>query len=71
MSFRTPKSSVSLENKIEDIFDENREACDCPIDYQVNYTVKEKYEKHHHNTPSAISDSIVMLWSDDNMYVRK
>ncbi len=20
--------------------DENREACDCPIDYQVNYTVK-------------------------------
>ncbi len=25
---------------IWDILDENREACDCPIDYQVNNTVK-------------------------------
>ncbi len=27
-------------NTIEDILDENREACDCPTDCQVNNTVK-------------------------------
>ncbi len=40
MSFQTRKSFVSLRNTIYDILDENREACDCPIDCQVNNTVK-------------------------------
>ncbi len=40
MSFQTRESFVRLRNTIEDILDENREACDCPIDCQVNYTVK-------------------------------
>ncbi len=39
MSFQSRKSFVCLQNTIEDILDENREACDCPIDCQVNYTV--------------------------------
>ncbi len=40
MYFQTRKSFVCLRNTIEDILDENREACDCPIDCQVNNTVK-------------------------------
>ncbi len=31
MSFQTRKSFVSLRNTIEDILDENQEACGCPI----------------------------------------
>ncbi len=47
MSFRTRESFVRLRNTIKDILDENREACDCPIDWQVNYTVKvQKSMKH-------------------------
>ncbi len=40
LSFQTLKSIIHLRNAIYDILDENREACDCPIDCQVNYTVK-------------------------------
>ncbi len=40
MSFQTCKSFLRLLNTIEDILDENREACDCPIDCQVNFTFK-------------------------------
>ncbi len=40
MSFQTRKSFVRLWNTISDILDENRESCDCPIDCQVNNTVK-------------------------------
>ncbi len=40
MSFQTRKSFVCLRNAIYDILDENREACDCPIDCKVNNTVK-------------------------------
>ncbi len=40
MSFQTRKSCVRLRNTIYDILDENRKACDCPIDCQVNNTVK-------------------------------
>ncbi len=40
MSFQTRKSFVCPRNTIEDILDANREACDCPIDCIVNYTVK-------------------------------
>ncbi len=40
MSFQTRKSFVRLRNTIEDILDENQEVCDCPIDCQVNSTVK-------------------------------
>ncbi len=40
MSFQTRKIFVRLRNTIQDILDENREACDCPIDCQVNNTVK-------------------------------
>ncbi len=36
MSFWTRKSFVSLQNTSQDILDENREACDCPIHCQVN-----------------------------------
>ncbi len=43
MSFQTCKSFVRPRNTIYDILDENREACDCPIDCQG----PEKYEKHH------------------------
>ncbi len=32
MLFQTRKSFVRFRNIIEDILDENREACDCPID---------------------------------------
>ncbi len=31
---------IRLQNTIEDILDENREACECPIDCTVNCTVK-------------------------------
>ncbi len=34
------KSLVRLQNTIWDIWDENREACDCPIDCQTINTVK-------------------------------
>ncbi len=40
MLFQTRKSFVRLRNTIEHILDENREVCDCPIDCQVNTTVK-------------------------------
>ncbi len=69
MSFQTRKSFVRLRNTIEDILDENREACDCHIDCQVNtYHCQgpEKYEKHRQNSPSAISGSIWLLWSNEN-----
>ncbi len=38
MSFQTRKSFVRL--RIQDILDDNREACDCPINCQANSTVK-------------------------------
>ncbi len=38
MSFQTRKSFVRLRNTIKNILDENREACDCPIDCQVSNT---------------------------------
>ncbi len=46
MSFQTRKSFVR--NTILNILDENREACDCPVDCQVNSHCQgpEKYEKH-------------------------
>ncbi len=40
MSFQTRKNFVHLQNTIWDILDENREACDCPIDCQTINTVK-------------------------------
>ncbi len=40
MSFQTRKSFVRLRKTIEDILDENWDACDCPIDCQVINTVK-------------------------------
>ncbi len=40
MSFQIHKSFVRLRNTIKDILDENRGACDCPIDSQVNNTVE-------------------------------
>ncbi len=40
MSFQTRKSFVRPRNTISDILDENREVCDCPINCQVNNTVK-------------------------------
>ncbi len=40
MLFQTRKSLVRLRNKILNILDENREACDCPIDCQVDNTAK-------------------------------
>ncbi len=40
MSFQTSKSLVCLRNTIQNILDENRESFDCPIDCQVNNTVK-------------------------------
>ncbi len=40
MSFQTHKSFVCIWNTIQDILDENREAGDCPIECQVNNTVK-------------------------------
>ncbi len=40
MSFQTRKSFVRPRNRIEDILNENQEACDCPIDCIVNCTVK-------------------------------
>ncbi len=47
MSFQTRKSFLCLWNTIEDILNENWEACDCPIDCQVNYIVKvQKSMKH-------------------------
>uniref|UniRef100_A0A8C1RGJ7 Protein NDRG2 n=1 Tax=Cyprinus carpio TaxID=7962 RepID=A0A8C1RGJ7_CYPCA len=38
------------------ILDENLEACDCPIDCQINNSVKvqERYESRRQNSPSAI-----------------
>ncbi len=35
MSFQTRKSFVCLWNTILDILDENREACDCPIEAKL------------------------------------
>ncbi len=40
MSFQLQKIFVHLRNTIKDILDENREACECPIDCQVTYNVK-------------------------------
>ncbi len=40
MSFQLHKSLVRLQNTIKYILDKNREACDCPIDCQVNTTVE-------------------------------
>ncbi len=40
MSFQIRKSFIRLQNTIQDILDETREACDCPIDCQVNNFVK-------------------------------
>ncbi len=40
MVFQLHKSFVYLRNTIYDILDKNREACDCPIDCQVNNTVE-------------------------------
>ncbi len=40
MSVQIRKSFVRLRNTILDILDENREVCDCPIECQVNNTVK-------------------------------
>ncbi len=40
MSFQTRKSFVCLWNTFYNILDENRESCDCPIDYQVTLNVK-------------------------------
>ncbi len=40
MSFQLHKSFVRLRNTITDILDKNQEACDCPIDCQVNNTVE-------------------------------
>ncbi len=40
MSFQTRKRFVRLRNTIWDILDENQEACECPIDCQINDTVK-------------------------------
>ncbi len=42
MSFQTCKSFVRLRSTIEDILDENREACDRPIDCQTINTVKDQ-----------------------------
>ncbi len=40
MSFQTRKSFVCHRSTIQDILDENQEACDCTIDCHVNNTVK-------------------------------
>ncbi len=40
MSVQTRKCFVRLWNTIEYILNENREACVCPIDCLVKYTVK-------------------------------
>ncbi len=40
MSFQLHKSFVRLRNKISDILDKNREACDFSFDCQVNNTVE-------------------------------
>ncbi len=40
MSIQLHKSFVRLRNTILDILDKNQEACDCPIDCQVNNTVE-------------------------------
>ncbi len=37
---RSKPVKASLVFRTQFILDENREACDCPIDCQVNYTVK-------------------------------
>ncbi len=57
MSFQTRESFVRPRDLISDIFDENWEACDCPIDCQVNYTVKaqKSIKKHRQNSPSDYS----------------
>ncbi len=61
MLFRARKTFVRLRNNIKYILDKNREACDCPIDCQVNCKYgPEKYENHRQNTPSAISGSILL-----------
>ncbi len=40
MSFQLQKIFARLRNTIKYILDENREACECPIDCQVTYKVK-------------------------------
>ncbi len=40
MSFQTRKSFLRLRNTIYDILDENREACDCPIDCIVDEAIR-------------------------------
>ncbi len=46
MSFQTPKSLGVL--------DENREACDCPIDCKVNYTVNAQKSMKSRDAPIDI-----------------
>ncbi len=40
MSFQLHKSFVRLRNTIKDILDKTQEACNCPVDCQVNKTVE-------------------------------
>ncbi len=58
---------MSLEHNLR-CLDENREACDCHVDCQVNNTVKTQKSM---NTPSAISGSIWTYWSDENTFLHK
>uniref|UniRef100_A0A8C1GGM8 Zgc:152830 n=1 Tax=Cyprinus carpio TaxID=7962 RepID=A0A8C1GGM8_CYPCA len=51
-------------NHQNDILDENREACDCPIDISKLHC--QGPEKYRQNTPSAISDSPVTVVSNLN-----
>ncbi len=61
MSFQICKSFVRLRNTIQDILDENQEA-------KLHCQGPEMYEKHRQDTPSAISGSIITLWSDEKTF---
>ncbi len=55
MSFQLNKSFVCFRNTIQDILDKNRESCNCPIDCQVNNTVKvQKSITHRTQTAYAL-----------------
>ncbi len=58
MSFRLHKSFVRLWNTILYIFDKNREACNCPFDWQVNSTV----EVIHCAYKWLICISVIICW---------
>uniref|UniRef100_A0A8C1CAA7 Tyrosine-protein kinase n=1 Tax=Cyprinus carpio carpio TaxID=630221 RepID=A0A8C1CAA7_CYPCA len=60
---RLPKPDGCSDRVIYNILDEYREACDCPIDCQVNNSVKvhKRYENCHQNTPSAIRRAIWVI----------